>query len=441
MHDYKPSAPNNTPVFWIAYSGGLDSHVLLHKLAMSPPGLLKAVHIHHGLSPNADRWEVHCHKTCALLDIEYRCIRVHAHPEAGQSPEAAAREARYKAFSNLLEKDDYLLTAHHQDDQAETLLLQLFRGAGIKGLAAMPQSIPFAQGYLLRPLLTLQRQELLNYAEQQQLSWIEDESNTDIQFDRNYVRHHLLPVIQKRWSNIASTLARVASHCAEADQLLHDLAEQDLQTTLDKTCHTLSIPALLKLSYIRQKNLLRHWLGTLGLPVPSAQQLQQLKINILHSRPDACPEVHWPGVNIRRYRDTLYAYPDTLKWVHPKQPIVWDILSPLTLPDGRVLSIKNNTSKNKTGTNKTELGLRADIGSVLQVRFRQNGERCHPVGRQGSHPLKKLFQEWGVPPWERDAVPLLYLNDTLVCVVGYCICQSFAATSKQKSWIIQISTI
>lgn len=408
-------------VFWLAYSGGLDSHVLLHQLAQAPISL-KAVHIHHNLSPNADVWEAHCRKTCEELGVEYHCIHVNAHPKPGESPEAAARTARYDALATLVGPHDYLFTAHHAEDQAETLLLQLFRGAGIKGLSAMPHSMPFAQGQLLRPFLCWTKQMILEYATDAQLHWIEDETNSNTDFDRNYIRHHVLPVIRERWPAITPVLGRVANHCAEANEILDKAAQRDF---------TVSIKQLTALSYAEQNNVLRYWLRSQNFPVPSTTQLTEFQLNILHCKPDANPMLHWPGVNIRRYRDTLYALPDKIKWEPPATPIVWNLEESLTLSNTHMLSAERQIG----------VGIRVALGSVFQIRFRQNqpGERCHPAGRQGSHPLKKLFQEWGIPPWERDAVPLLYLDDQLVCVVGYCVSASFAAGTEEEGWVIKVS--
>jgi tRNA(Ile)-lysidine synthase len=427
MQDGKPLEPKYPPLekggggdFWLAYSGGLDSHVLLHLFGPKEPGFFKAIHIHHNLSPNADAWEAHCRKTCEELGVEYHCIYVNAHPKPGESPEAAARTARYEALATLIGPEDSLFTAHHLEDQAETLLLQLFRGAGVKGLAAMPHSMPFAQGTLFRPLLTWSKQLFLDYAKEHHLHWIEDESNSNTDFDRNYIRHHVLPVIRDRWPAITPVLGRVANHCAEANEILDKAAQRDF---------TVSIKQLTSLSYAEQNNVLRYWLRSQNFPVPSTTQLTEFQLNILHSKPDANPIIHLTGVNIRRYRDTLYALPDTPKWEPPAAPINWNLQESLTLPDGRKLS----------AAIKIGLGIRVVSGSIFQVRFRQNGERCHPAGRQGSHPLKKLFQEWGIPPWERDAIPLLYLDDQLVCVVGYCVSASFAADSEEEGWILKVS--
>jgi len=428
--------PSNKKI-WIAYSGGLDSHVLLHALtelaqqsnAPIQHNQLNAIHINHGWNKNAEQWSNHCGEICAKLNIPYKTIQVNARHETGESPEACARAARYAAFAQFIQPGDYLLTAHHQDDQAETLLVQLFRGAGVTGLAAMPELAAFAQGWHLRPLLNINRADLLKYAEQHELKWIEDDSNNNEKYTRNYLRHNTLKDLQKRWPNVSATLTRVALHCAEAAELIALFAEEDLKNTQGSLPNTLSCQALLKLNPARQKNILRHWIKILNFPTPSTVQLHHILQDILHSKDDACPKVAWDNIEIRRYQDNLFALVNEQQ--HDAKKIYeWDLHSPLNIPNIGVLTaaLTNNP------------GVQKDILSKgkLTIRFRQSGERCHPAGRQGSHPLKKLFQEWQVPPWERDQIPLLYCNDKLVAVIGYCICAPFQAKAGQPSYTIAI---
>ncbi len=319
----------------VAYSGGMDSHVLLHSLKYLNYEL-RAVHIHHGLSKNADSWVEHCRTVCADLQIEFIVRYVKVIP-GKHSPEAIARELRYKEFAKLLDKSECLVTAHHADDQAETLLLQLFRGSGPKGLAAMPEHKGFMHGSLLRPLLEFSRADLHQYAQQNNLQWIEDESNENIGIDRNFVRHKLMPIIKEKWPGIIKTLSRSAEHCAEADELLAVLAGQDYINIKGSKPNILSIKKLLALSSARQNNVIRYWLHKLDFPTPSSIKLKHIKNDVLNCRIDANPIVNWPGAEIRRYRDDLY------------------VMSPLKK------SIKKS------------------------------------LGRKA----KKLFQEKGIPPWER----------------------------------------
>lgn len=237
--------------FVIGYSGGLDSHVLLHALATlfqehNYLNRLHVIHINHGLSVNADEWSKHCTTVCQQLKISCEIISLNAKSSRGESPEAIARTLRYAALAKQLATGDYLLTAHHQDDQAETLLLQLFRGAGLKGLASMPELASFAKGYHLRPLLHFTRADLNAYARKYDLCWVDDESNSDVRYDRNYVRQTLIPHIKQRWPSFAKTLARTAQNCAEGQNLLEILAGQDLQNSQGEIAKTLSISRLKK---------------------------------------------------------------------------------------------------------------------------------------------------------------------------------------------------
>jgi tRNA(Ile)-lysidine synthase len=403
----------------IAYSGGLDSHVLLHSLVklreQQPTLQLHAVHVHHGLSANADHWAVFTQQICQQWQVAYT-LRKTAIKADKLSLEAAARQARYEILTKLLPVETCLLTAHTQNDQAETLLLQLLRGAGPNGLAAMPTCRPFGKGFHARPLLPFTRAELQNYALSQQLEWIEDESNYQLQFDRNYIRHRLMPIIEQRWSSAITTLSRSAKHCATASELLAELAQQDLQQVNGSIANTLSISKLQSLNFSRQSNVLREWLKSQGFSLPNTVKLQQIILEIVASRADAQPQVTWDGVEIRRFRDSLFAIKPLPIYQNFPRPLVWDLQQPLVLsndlgtltvvPNFPALAQLKNTSN-------------------LTIRFSQGGETCRPVGRQGTHSLKKLFQEWNVPPWQRDRIPLLFSEEQLIAVIGYCVCKEY----------------
>ena len=312
---------------WVAYSGGVDSHVLLHALtSLRPlPGMeVGAVHVNHGLQADAGHWQAHCREVCRDLDIPFIAQQVDGRAAAGESPEAAARQARYRALREWLPPGHCLLTAQHLDDQAETLLLQLLRGSGVRGLAAMPPLAAFGEGHLLRPLLDYPRASLLAYARQHGLKWIEDPSNTDTGLDRNYLRHHILPVLRERWPAMSETLARSAGHCAEAADLLADLGMQDITILSQDTLETLSVAGLRKLPPARRRNALRHWIVQRGGTAPSAAVLSRVNDDILGSRADAQPCVRFGHHELRRYRDRLYLLP-----LSPQPPtdqvLEWDI--------------------------------------------------------------------------------------------------------------------
>jgi tRNA(Ile)-lysidine synthase len=402
---------------WVGFSGGLDSTVLLHSLKQLLPTpmqqQLRAIHIHHGLSPNADSWAQHCQQICDAWSIPLTIQLVDAKPQSGESPEAAARQARYQVFTKLIRKNTMLALAHHADDQAETVLLQLLRGAGPKGLAAMPAIAEFAEGLLARPLLSLSRQQLMQYAIAAGLTWIDDESNANIAFDRNYIRHQVMPQLAARWPAAVTCIARSAQHCADANQLSEELAGVDLQECIFESApeHTNIISSaiidcrkLQLLDKVRQKNVIRCWLQQQHLPLPSTVKLQQILDTIVASRHDATPCVTWPTAEVRRFRYGLYAMPPQLPhdatWEH-----VWDVSQDLTLPAG--LGILSAAQFQPLAQ-----------GKPLHVRFRRGGEMMHLPHRAGHHTLKKLMQEWNIPPWQRDRTPLLYRDGKLIAVAS-----------------------
>ena len=420
------------PRYWVAYSGGLDSHVLLHALVQRRSrlrGALHAVHVDHGLHPESAHWSSHCERVCAALNIPCRVARVDAAPALGQSPEAAARAARYAALQSVLAPGDGLLTAHHRGDQAETVLLQLLRGSGPRGLAGMPALARFGAGWLARPLLDFDRAELREYALQHGLHWIEDSSNVDARFDRNYLRHEILPRLLARWPGASRALARAARHNAEAAHLLHALARIDLGPLRGCAPDTLSASALHALDPARRRNALRAWIEERGAPALSSVQLEQALTGVLECAPDAVPRLHWPGAELRRYRDEVYL----LSVPAPHDPgvsLAWDMREPLSLP----AELGTLTAVPVVGT-----GLKAVLcrQEAVTVRFRRGGERCRPARRGHDHALKKLFQEQGVPPWQRDRIPLIYLGDGLAAVAGLWVCEPFQADPGEDGLQVQ----
>jgi tRNA(Ile)-lysidine synthase len=413
--------------YWVALSGGLDSSVLLHAMHALTPRLgaaVRAVHVNHGLSPLAGDWAKSCLEFCSGLAIPLETLTVDARPHPGQSPEAWARQLRYQALEKLLQPGDVLLTAHHQDDQAETLLLQLLRGAGPRGLAAMPRRAVFGPGWHLRPLLNFSREQLQVYGESHGLKWIEDHSNLDRRFDRNFLRHEVLPVLKRRWPRLGGTLSRAAAVQADTVELLEALALQDLTVVRGQDGATLSVSSLKTLDEPRQRNVIREWLRLAGLPAPSAVQLGHVLRDMLEADWDATPCVAWPGTELRRYRDSLYAMPP-LPAHDPKLVLSWLPMDPMSLLIG-TLSVQTVTGA----------GAKAALcrGKTLTIRFRRGGEHCQPVGRRHRHSLKHLFQEAGIPPWRRERIPLIYLDDQLVALAGLWICEPFGAGPGEEGW-------
>lgn len=414
--------------YCVAFSGGVDSHVLLHALVQIRDKLpcpnLHAIHINHGIHPYAEQWARHCEIICRDLDVTVETCSLQVQRQAKHSLEETARDARYDALSSMGRHDDMVLLAHHQDDQAETLLLQLLRGSGVKGLAGMPLCTRFAQGWLARPLLAQTRDALQQYAVDHQLPWIEDPSNLDTTFDRNYLRHAVLPLLRQRWPALNATLARAAQHQADAAVLLDVLAQQDLAPLIVSGPAVLRIALLKQLDPSRQRNVLRYWLHRIcTLPLPATVQLERILTEVLPAAEDGTPFVHWPGAEVRRYRDQLYAMAP-IQPVDPHWQQTWDFKGQVQLPNGESLA----------ATECRGQGLRKhDLGQGVTIRYRSGGEQCRLPGRTHHHELKKLFQEWGVPPWERDRIPLIYIGGELAQVVGYCVCAPFAAQAGESS--------
>lgn len=420
----------------VAYSGGCDSHVLLHALiqiqAQLDCQLISVVHIDHGLQEQSADWAQHCQAICQQYDVPFTTISLNLEIPNGESVEAYARKARYAALEKHVGSDDMLLLAQHQDDQAETMLLQLIRGSGVKGLAAMPEIVKVNDYWQARPLLGVTRSDIQSYAEQSQLDWIEDPSNQDNRFDRNFLRNDVFPVLQQRWPSLSETMSRASRHQAEADSLLKDLAELDWQTCRMPEQTLLTIESLKKLDPARQRNLLRYWItNKCQFPMPDRVQCQRILDEILPASEDAEPVVCWADVVVRRYRDTLYieqaAQTDYALFTGWQKS--WDLQSPLRLPSGQQLIVQQKKGQGM---------VLPEAANSLMVRFRLGGEKCRLPGRQHRHELKKLLQGWGVPPWQRDKIPLLYIGDELAQVVGYSICEPFLAKSEQMGFEISL---
>lgn len=300
---------------WVAYSGGLDSTVLLHQLTQSREEntLLRAVHIHHGLNAHADEWQKHCETICAAWSVELRVHRIDL-SSSHENIEERARELRYQFFASLLNENDVLYTAHHQDDQAETVILQLMRGAGPRGLSAMPEESSLGKGKLIRPLLNFSRDKLLTYAQEHQLIWIEDDSNQNTRFTRNFLRQEVLPILKKRWPSVSETISRSARHCAETESLLEEfiaplyrLCVVSNTTGQAQDLPLLSITELKKLMPLQQKHVFRQWLFHCGFYSPNERKLENCLRVFLTAREDRHPMVTWGNVMVRRYKNELRA--------------------------------------------------------------------------------------------------------------------------------------
>lgn len=417
-------------VFVIAYSGGLDSHVLLHaisKLRALVNGLkLTAIHVNHGLSPNAANWQQHCEKISSALQIKLHSELILAKPSKGESIEAWARQVRYEQFKKYMNSKTILLTAHTQDDQAETVLLQMMRGAGPAGLAAMVKEQGFLSGKLVRPLLSLTRRQLESYARDNQLEWIEDESNTNLSFDRNFLRHQIIPHLKQRWPGLSKNLSRTAQNCREATTILNDIGYQDM-ISCQPVSNQLLIPDLIKLNLERQRNTIRVWLKSLGCQLPNSRHLERIFQDLIYSRHDCSPLFSWGKWSLRRFRNCIIL----IDRISPDETVPlkfpWDFTSDLSLPNqGKLTAVVKKNGPLTLKLNREQ----------VTVRFRQGGERCQPAGKKHNSPLKKLFQEWQIPPWQRDKIPLLYHGKELISVIGYCVCEGYGASPGEEGWLI-----
>lgn len=397
----------DAPCWRVAFSGGLDSTVLLHLLAMAarhhelPP--IRAVHIHHGLQAVAEQWPVHCQRICDELGVPLDIVPVQVAP--GASLERAAREARYAAFTDLMKSGEVLLLAQHQDDQAETLLYRLLRGAGVRGLAAMAQSRSLGAGHAVRPLLEVPRKTLEAYAARHGLQWVEDPSNGDSGFARNFLRRDILPQLATHWPGASAVLARAAAHQAEAHGLLRDLAEIDLERCRGRLdISWLSIPcldlsALRQLSEARQRNLLRHWLGN-ETRMPNSRHWQGWT-DLRDAAADASPMWQLESGELRRHGDQLLWL--DAGWCAPwsAEEQCWpDVRQPLELPGNGVVVLAGSIPD-----------------GLLSIAYRQGGEVLDVPGR-GRRDLKRLLQEAGVPEFIRPRLPLLKRDGQVVAVAN-----------------------
>ena len=403
-------------------SGGVDSVVLLDILAhLARRGRfrLSALHVNHQLSPNARRWEAFCRRLCSARGIPFRSVRVNV--ARGDSVEGAARAARYVAFAR--EPCDLVVLGHHRDDQVETLLLQLLRGGGVKGLASMPRMRKDEGGRtsILRPLLDATREDILEYARKRGLKWIEDESNRDTAFQRNFIRHEVLPVIARRFPAYRATVARAAAHLAEAARVLDELAAADGAGHLEGA--TLSIAALRRLPPARRRNLLRYFLAGRGVSMPGAEQLDEALRQALTAKQDARVLIRLGDAELRRFENRLHVVA-VLRGLPARYGHRWGGKDELALPElGGVLTMKP--------VRGAGISLACLHGRPVTIGVRRGGERLQPDCRRPRRSLKNLLQEARVPPWERERLPLLFCGRELVWAAGIGVDCRYQATGAE----------
>lgn len=437
----------SSPHILLAFSGGLDSSVLLHllsRLSQRIPMQLEAMHVHHGLSTNADAWSQFCQQTCQQYGITCQIQHVQLAPASDLGTEAEARLKRYQAL--MASSAQLIALAHHQDDQAETLLLQLMRGAAVKGLSGMPAHDP--QRRLWRPLLGFSRTDLEDYAQQHNLQWIEDESNQSVQYERNFCRLQLIPLMRQRHPSIVHNLSRSAELMAQAQGLLDELAQLDAAQAVRP--QGLDLAYCAALSPPRAANLLRYWLAQQGMMMPSQAQLQQVMQQLLHAKQGQQPalrlrhqhqrQLYW----IRRYQGyaSLQAHAAQrishsdsqaasalLDGILTQQPtLIWQGEAELRLPDGSLLQFSQQMGQG--------ISVKQLAQQPVSIQWRSGGERFKPFANRPSKTLKKWWQELQVPPWQRQRTPMLYAAERLLMVPGIGVQAEWQATAQEKGWLV-----
>lgn len=444
----------------IAYSGGIDSQVLLDCLAtlkakQQIQNPLHVCHVNHGLSSNALQWQHFALEQCKLRKIELTVCAVNIERENQQSLEALARDARYLALQNtankLSEKDVVIITGHHQDDQLETFLLALKRGSGLKGLSAMNAVSLLGTHLLARPLLNCSRSDIEDHANEKQLTWIEDESNCDTRFDRNFLRQDIIPLLKQRWPSFAKTVSRSSALCRDGQQLVDELAQQDLKYCVlvnEKiTEPALKVAELVQLSTTRFNNLLRYFIELHGYLMPSSAQLQQVQQQLVAAA-DKSPHVNLGDYGLRRFRDGLYLSKKiadldkfsvqlNIKQLLGNETQVVDLPDQLGQLQFTLMThgwVVDNINK------KVSMFLTAPKdGEQINIHFNHDNPRCLPDYRQHHRSLKKILQELDIAPWQRKRIPFIYYNEELVAAVGYFVCQKFSPQKNQQQDIIKIT--
>jgi tRNA(Ile)-lysidine synthase len=431
----------------VGLSGGMDSIVLLHALHQLQTKerlvfSLRALHVNHGLQSHANNWADHCMMVCSQLEIPLQIENVHIQTSVSARSgkithkknldkipnlENAAREARYAAFEVNLTEGEVLLLAHHRDDQVETLLFRLMRGAGTKGLSAMPRVRKLGKGFLFRPLLDFDWSKLQNWAKLNKLQWIDDKSNEDTSFHRNFIRHELLPIVEQRWPNYRDSWSKTIELSVEAELMLQELAQQDFKTVESDQPTEILLEPLQSLSKPRQRNLLRYWLKQLELPDLGWNKLQQLCNEVVGGAANGGSIVVGEGYELLCYKSCLYVL-RSVSTFSCHRAYAWNMnnTAVLDLDENGSLQIANVVGK----------GLKLSVKRGLNVRYRSGGESCKLVGRP-TKAVKKLMQEHNVEPWFRDRFPLLYFGEELVCIPAIGVAESYAALSGEQGVLVE----
>ena len=418
----------------VAFSGGLDSSVLLHSLANIPEYKERvfAIHVNHGLSPNSKSWIKHCEKFCTVLGVNFIPLTIDL--ENSKTNENILRQARYKALFSCLKKGDVLCTAHHQDDHIETILFRILRGTGIKGLAGIEKYSQIEGIDLIRPLISYSKKDLLDYGNKFNVNWIEDESNEDLSISRNFIRKKVIPNLKNdNWPEYKNSISYLSSKAKEANEILDEIAFLDLKRCASESLDRLSILKIKELSHARAMNVLFTWLGINTHLGVSNKITDQVYKSIVLASENSNPVVTFGkrggsgSFQIRRFNNFLRHLPLTeTEILSNKKVWKWNTNNPLELPTG-TLSMQLSLGKG-ISTQLTEPG--------ISIKGRIGGERCKPEGRSKSQKLKKLFQEYRVPPWVRDRIPLVYVGDQLAAVSDLWVCEEFVAKKDERGIVL-----
>ena len=416
----------------LGYSGGKDSTVLLHALARSAlieRFDLAAIHINHRLQEQSNEWEEFCRKTAAKLGVACRTYQVQNKPPAGDSVEAWARAERYERLIEASQPRDFIVTAHHLDDQLETFLLHLMRGAGPHGLSAIRQIQAFEERFLIRPLLEVEQYSIEEYAKKHELDFVSDPSNVNQNYDRNYLRHKITPLLRQRWPRVAEN----AAHSALIQQRLADEIDQRATNSLAQLVsnggNSISLEPLRKLSTEHRFWIIRHWCKQEQLDVPDRRHALEIEKAIFQREPKATLLICWKNTELRYYDGRLILRPRQSNGTNG-QKYSWDMTAPLKLPNGELRAIESAQGKMALRVR----GMRCEVGF-----YQREGERCRPSGKRHSQSLKKLFQQWRVAPWARNSVPIIWVDGEIAAVVPHCVCEHVAAEPGEGGLLLQFS--
>jgi len=412
----------------IAFSGGVDSHALLYFLSKHLDNTkVFALHINHGLSPKSDNWKDHCAAVAEELGISFQSWNLNI-DKSNSFNEEFLRNARYSFLSRWADKEDLICTAHHSNDQLETLLFRLIRGTGVNGMRGIKKRSTINGVNIYRPFLELTKNEIIEFAQVKGLDWVEDESNQANNFDRNFIRNILIPKISSRWPFFINSVISFSNKASMMQDLLDQISEEDIKNSTSQKMTQLSIKYIKSLSVERVINLLHRWISLLSNKQVDSVIIHEIYNNLINARIDSSPRIvigkidQEGSIEIRRYEDSLYAYPYTKELILNKDTLcIWDTFKPLTLLTGK-LSAEKVLGK----------GLKHDKKKQLEVRGRTGGEIIRLPGRNCSKSLKTLFQENSILPWLRNRLPLIYINNELAAVANLWLDERFAALENEE---------